>query len=62
VHEPFDEDLYTSPINESTCSVVSDYNYPVEDLLKMQNLFGSWELKCVYQTCVGKKIAINYSV
>lgn len=61
MHEPFDEDIFISPINESTCSVV-DYNYPVEDLTRMQELFDSWGLKCVYQTCVGKKIAINYCV
>jgi len=43
-------------IIESTHSFVADYNYPVEDLPRMQELFDSWGLKCVYQTCVVGKL------
>ncbi|KAL5236318.1 hypothetical protein ACI65C_003728 [Semiaphis heraclei] len=56
LHEPFNEELFINPIIENTPSVVADYNYPVEDLIKLQALLNSWGLKCVYQTCVDQLI------
>jgi len=53
----FGDDLFTStPVNGSTGSVVLDYNYPVEDLPRMQQLFDSWGLKCVYQAVLVEKL------
>jgi len=38
--------------------VVEGYKYPTEDLIILKNLLDTWNLGCVYQTCIGK---VNYN-
>lgn len=43
--------------NDSILSVnipVVGYKYPTENLIPLKNILDTWNMGCVYQTCIGK--------
>lgn len=34
--------------------IESIYKYPTEDSILLKELLDSWNVECVYQTCIGK--------
>lgn len=41
--------------------VIDGYKYPTEDLIELKIVLDSWNIGCVYQTCIGKNKYNTYS-
>lgn len=39
--------------------IESIYKYPTKDFILLKELLDSWNVECVYQTCIGKNNLIK---